>query len=67
MRFTKKQLDSFIFLYKQEFGITLDQAEALEQAIVLVSLVKSVYRPMTKKEWKKYSTHLDNNSDCDNI
>lgn len=50
--FTELELHSFIELYKNEFGETIDQAEALKQATALVSLVERVYRPMTKAEMK---------------
>lgn len=50
MMFTEKELHSFIELYKNEFGETIDQAEALKQATALVSLVERVYRPMTRAE-----------------
>lgn len=52
MKFTELELHSFIELYKNEFGETIDQAEALKQATALVSLVERVYRPMTKEEMK---------------
>ena len=48
--FTELELHSFIELYKNEFGETIDQAEALKQATALVSLVERVYRPMTREE-----------------
>lgn len=50
MMFTELELHSFIELYKNEFGETIDQAEALKQATALVSLVERVYRPMTREE-----------------
>lgn len=50
MMFTEKELHSFIELYKNEFGETIDQAEALKQTTALVSLVERVYRPMTREE-----------------
>jgi len=58
-----KYLKEFTELYEQEFGEKLDSAEALKQATALFSLVKMTYKPMTKAEWKKYSTHLDNLDD----
>ncbi|MBD3311108.1 MAG: hypothetical protein GF349_01260 [Candidatus Magasanikbacteria bacterium] len=60
---TEEFLNDFIALYKQEFGKTLDRAEALEQATALITLVKITYKPMSKKNWKKYSKHLDNPDD----
>jgi|GEM_PF-1370077 len=54
MGFTNKQLDSFIALYKKQYGETIDRAEALKQATALVGLVDKLYKPMTKKEHAKY-------------
>jgi len=56
MKFTDEQLNSFIKLYKQEFGKNIDRAEALRQATALVSLVKLTYSPMSEKDFRKYST-----------
>ncbi|HNV61803.1 MAG TPA: hypothetical protein PKN54_02550 [Candidatus Cloacimonas acidaminovorans] len=56
MKFTEEQLNSFIELYKKQFGETIDRAEALRQATALVSLVKLTYEPMSKKDFEKYST-----------
>ena len=53
-------ITQFIALYEQEYGEVLSREEALKQATALVALVKLTYRPMTKKNWKKYSIHLDN-------
>jgi hypothetical protein len=60
MKFTDEQLNSFIELYKKEFGEKLNRAEALEQATALVSLVKMTYKPMSKAEFKKYSIIKNN-------
>ncbi len=59
MGFTEEQLDSFITLYKNEFGETINRTEALKQATALVSLVKRVYRPMTKAEMKNVITLMN--------
>jgi len=56
MKFTDKQLNDFIKLYKKEFGENISRAEALAQAISLVSLVKLIYKPMSVRDFKKYST-----------
>jgi hypothetical protein len=56
MKFTEEQLNRFIKLYKQEFCEEIDQAEALRQATALVSLVKLTYEPMSKKDFKFYSS-----------
>ena len=67
MKFTDEQLNSFIILYEQEFGKKLDRAKALRQATALVSLVKITYRPMSRKDLKKYAKHLEKDYKCDNI
>lgn len=56
MKFTEEQLNSFIELYKEQFGETIDRAEAQRQATALVSLVKLTYEPMSKRDFEKYST-----------
>ena len=55
MIFTDEQLKSFSALYEREFGEKIDRAEAIRQATALVSLVKQVYRPISKKNFEKYS------------
>lgn len=54
MNFNDQQLDSFIALYLQEFGIKLTREEAEKQAFDLVSLVDRLYKPMTVKEHAEY-------------
>lgn len=61
MMFTELELHSFIELYKNEFGETIDQAEALKQATALVSLVERVYRPMTREEMKTVIAKMKEN------
>ena len=56
MKFTNEQLNSFIELHEKEFGKVIDRAEAQRQATALVSLVKLTYEPMSKKDFRKYST-----------
>lgn len=51
MQLTEQDLDSFIALNKQEFGITISRGEAQKQATALVSLVERIFRPMTKEEF----------------
>jgi len=53
MIFSDEQLNSFIALYKREFGEDIDRAEAQRQASALVSLVKITYKPMTQSEYLK--------------
>jgi hypothetical protein len=53
MQFTDEQLDSFITLYKREFGDYLTRVEALGKATSLVSMVKLTYKSMTQKEFEE--------------
>lgn len=53
MKLSNEQLDSFIAVYKQEYGITIDRAEAERQAMALITLVRRIYRPMTKEKLKQ--------------
>lgn len=54
MKFSDQQLNSFIALYFQEFGVKLDRQEAEKQASALASLVDRLYKPMTAKEHQEY-------------
>lgn len=54
MTITEAQLNSFIALYQKVYGITLPRNEAYKQASDLLWLVDLTYRPMTKKQWRKY-------------
>lgn len=67
MKFTDEQLNGFIALYESEFGEKLQRAEALRQATALVSLVKLTYRPMSRKDFKKYTRHLEKKFNSDKI
>ncbi|PJC01201.1 MAG: hypothetical protein CO073_04150 [Candidatus Komeilibacteria bacterium CG_4_9_14_0_8_um_filter_36_9] len=67
MKFTKEQLDSFITLYKKLYGDQLTEAEALEEATAVVSFVKMIYKPISKKDFELYSQHLVKDPRCDSI
>jgi len=58
MQFTDEQIDDFIALYKKEFGEEISREEASKQAEALTSLVKQLYKPMTRAEFDKYSKGL---------
>lgn len=55
MNFTEQELNSFIALYKKEFGDELSRAEAQQKATALVSIVKLTYVPMTEKEFNEHT------------
>jgi len=52
---TAQQLQKFKQLYKDRFDIDLSEAEAQEKALQLVGLMKLIYKPMTKSEFKKFN------------
>ena len=66
MKFSDEQLNSFIALYKREFGVVIERAEAERQAVALVSLVKLTYFPMTKRDYLYYAK-LAESDDCGKI
>lgn len=47
---SKEKLDEYKALYKEHFNEDLSDQEALEQAINLVNLMKTIYRPIPKKK-----------------
>jgi hypothetical protein len=49
---SSEQLQEYKRIYKEHFGKDISDAEALESATKLISLVKAVYKPMTKKEFE---------------
>jgi len=67
MKFTDEQLNSFIALYKQEFGEKINHAEAQKQAIALISLVKLTYKPMSRKDLEECMEILEKDINCDII
>lgn len=54
MQISEDQLNKFINLYQQRFGIELDRQSAYEKAAKLVQLMKIVYKPITKNDYEKY-------------
>ncbi len=52
--FSSDEIKSFQALWQQQFGETISHEFAVEQATALISLMKNIYRPMTKEEFKKY-------------
>lgn len=63
MKFSDEQLNSFIALYKREFGIDIDRTEAERQAVALISITKLTYFPMTRKDYLHYG-ELAKSDDC---
>lgn len=47
---SEKALREFMELYREEFGVDLDEKTATELAINLLVFFKNIYRPI-KKSW----------------
>lgn len=47
---SEKALKEFIDIYREEFGIELEEEKALEMAINLLNLFNNIYRPI-KRNW----------------
>ena len=48
MQLTQEALDEFKEIYRQDYGITLTNEQALELAISFFSLMRAVYKPLPK-------------------
>jgi hypothetical protein len=48
---SQKELEKFKAIYKKKTGIDLPDQDALEKATKLFTLVKAIYKPMTKEEY----------------
>ena len=55
MMFTDAQIDSFIALYKQEFGEELTREQAQIEATDLIDMLKVVCRPVNREVYEKYA------------
>jgi hypothetical protein len=53
MQLTPAQINSFKDLYKNKYQIELSDSESLEQLTKLISLVKTIYRPITIDQYLK--------------
>lgn len=48
MKLTKEDINEFKTLYKDSFGDELDNSQVYQSATALLTLVKSVYKPINK-------------------
>jgi hypothetical protein len=56
---SKEALQEFKKIWREQFGEEVSDAEALEQATKLLTLMNAVYRPI-KKEWvEEYDKNHD--------
>ena len=51
MNLSNEHILEFQSLYKEHFGMDISLEEAHEKGIKLLSLVKLIYKPMTKEEF----------------
>jgi hypothetical protein len=51
---TEKLVQSYKELYRKKFDKDLSDEEALDQAMKLITLVKAIYKPITKEDYEKY-------------
>jgi len=47
---SQKALEEYKAIYKEEYGADISDAEALDLAVNLLTMMNAVYRPI-KKEW----------------
>jgi hypothetical protein len=52
-----KHISSFQNLYKVEFEEDISEEEAYTQAVKLIELVRSIYKPITKEDYNKYKNN----------
>lgn len=57
MEISTEQLEKFRTIYKDKFGIEITLSQALEEALPLLTLMKSIYRPMTQDDLKQVQAH----------
>lgn len=50
---SQEMLEKYKTIYQNKFGKAISDQEVLEQAAKLITLVKAVYKPMTKEEFKQ--------------
>jgi len=50
MMLNDNDIAEFQRIYKAEFGKEISREEALEQGIKLLTLMKAIYKPMTKEQ-----------------
>lgn len=56
---SEQDITNFQTLYKKEFRIEISRAQALEEGLKLVGLMKNVYQPMTQEEQNEIDGHRE--------
>ncbi len=54
MQISDHQINTFIDLYRKNFGVVLDRQSAYEKGITLLNLVSIVYHPITSEDLKTF-------------
>ncbi len=55
MIISKERLDEFKRIWKRKFGEDISDEKAQESGSKLIQLVEAIYKPMTQKEYDKFS------------
>lgn len=58
MKLSKKAIDEYKEIYRREYGKTLTDQEAYEQASNLLRLFKVIYRPLPSEKKQKFKGFL---------
>jgi len=58
MALSNSQIEKFQSLYKKRFGVDLTKEVACEKLAKLLRLMELVYKPITKEDYEKYSTQV---------
>lgn len=58
-RLLDHHIQKFKEIYKAKFGVELTEDEAREKGDKLYRLMKLIYKPMTKEEFKKVSERME--------
>ena len=52
MTLSKRAIDEYKEIYLKKFGKKITDAEALEQGTKLINMMKVIYKPIPKKDYK---------------
>ena len=50
-----ENIKQFQAIYKDKFGIDISKEEASEKGRTILQLMSVIYKPITKKDYEKYS------------
>ena len=50
MELSEEQVKQFQVLYQKRFGVSLSKQEATEKGLELLTLMRAVYKPITKDQ-----------------